>query len=120
MSTYVVIKAFKDSEDNNKHIYQVGDVFPHDGRKITEERLEALTTNKNKINTLVIVEAVDEDEIPDGALLIDEDGNETIKGKEEPSAEALTDKESPTEVPEEPPKEDVKVTKGKAKASKSD
>lgn len=56
---YKVIKYFTDLEDN-RHEYHVGDTFPHDGRKITEERLAELSSDKNKRH-VPLIEKVAED-----------------------------------------------------------
>lgn len=44
---YRVIKFFTDLQDNN-HAYKVGDVFPHDGMKVSEMRLKELSTDANR------------------------------------------------------------------------
>jgi len=46
------IIAFRDIEDG--HIYQPGDVFPHDGREISPERLNSLLSGKNRLSKPVI------------------------------------------------------------------
>ena len=52
---YKVIKKFHDLQDaretkNGKvyHEYNVGDVFPHDGMEVSEERLAELSGSDNK------------------------------------------------------------------------
>ena len=42
-----VIKYFTDLQDNN-HAYNVGDVFPREGAKASEERLAELSGKNNK------------------------------------------------------------------------
>lgn len=44
---YRVIKYFTDLQDNN-HPYQVGDIFPHEGKEVTEKRLLELSTSANR------------------------------------------------------------------------
>lgn len=44
---YQVIKYFTDMQDNH-HPYNVGDVYPREGMEATPERIEELSTNKNK------------------------------------------------------------------------
>lgn len=56
---YRVIKYFMDLEDN-RHAYHVGDKFPHDGRKITQERLTELLTDKNKRHVPLIEKVAEE------------------------------------------------------------
>ena len=53
MAVYKVIKSFTDIQDKN-HAYEVGDVFPHDGRVISPDRIRALTTNANRRGTPLI------------------------------------------------------------------
>jgi len=59
MPKYVVIKDFKDLQDNN-HIYRVGDKYPRKGRP-KKERIEELLGNENRIGEPLIAE-VDEEE----------------------------------------------------------
>lgn len=39
------LEMFRDLED--RHLYNAGDGFPHDGRAISRERLSALSSNQN-------------------------------------------------------------------------
>ena len=39
------LEMFRDLED--RHLYQPGDSFPHDGRAISKERLNALSGREN-------------------------------------------------------------------------
>lgn len=50
---YKVIKYFLDLQDNN-HEYNVGDVFPHDGLPVSEERLAELAGSENRQGTPLI------------------------------------------------------------------
>lgn len=52
---YKVIHAFADLEDK-KFQYKVGDKYPHDGLDVSKERLEELSSNKNKIGVPLIQE----------------------------------------------------------------
>lgn len=52
---YRVIEKFRDLTDG--HLYEAGDVFPHDGRKIAQDRLAALETNRNGVGRPMIVKA---------------------------------------------------------------
>ena len=55
---YIVVSSFKDLTDNEFE-YTVGDEFPRKERNIndiTKERLEELTTNKNKKGRILIKE----------------------------------------------------------------
>ena len=44
---YRVIKYFTDLQDKN-HEYNVGDVYPHNNRKVSASRIKELSTNKNR------------------------------------------------------------------------
>lgn len=57
MAKYVVVKDFKDLQDNN-HIYRKGDKYPHKGR-VKKERIEELSTTKN-IRKEVLIKEVEE------------------------------------------------------------
>lgn len=56
---YRVIKFFTDLQDNN-HAYKVGDVFPHDGMKVSEIRLRELSTDANRRHMPLIEKVEDE------------------------------------------------------------
>ncbi|MDW4434505.1 Rho termination factor N-terminal domain-containing protein [Staphylococcus saprophyticus] len=45
--TNKVIKYFTDLQDNN-HEYNEGDVFPREGKEVSEERLDELSTKNNR------------------------------------------------------------------------
>lgn len=53
MAVYKVIVSFADLQDKN-HVYNVGDVFPHDGRVVSPNRLRSLSTNANNRGTPLI------------------------------------------------------------------
>jgi len=58
MKIYIVIKKFIDLEDS-RYEYKVGDIYPHSGRGIGEidsNRIEELSTEKNKTKTQLIKE----------------------------------------------------------------
>lgn len=44
---YKVIKYFTDLQDDN-HPYNVGDDYPREGLKVTKERIEELSSDRNK------------------------------------------------------------------------
>lgn len=52
---YKVIKAFFDLKDNN-HVYSVGDIFPHNGVDVDDDRLSELASNNNKLGVPLIEE----------------------------------------------------------------
>lgn len=45
--SYKVVKAFADLQDD-KHIYNVGDTFPHNGVEVSKDRLKELSSSDNK------------------------------------------------------------------------
>lgn len=60
---YEVIRYFTDLQDNN-YEYNVGDVFPHVGLAVTDERYAELASYNNKQNHPLIkkvADVVDED-----------------------------------------------------------
>lgn len=52
------LEMFRDLED--RHLYNAGDGFPHDGRAISRERLSALSSSQNATGRPLI--AQDEEE----------------------------------------------------------
>lgn len=52
---YETIVKFKDLQDD--HVYEVGDEFPFDGRKVSKKRIAALAGEKNKRGVPLIKEA---------------------------------------------------------------
>lgn len=55
---YVVVTDFTDK--NDKHIYRVGDEFPHSGADVSAERVAELTS-KDNMRGEVLIKAVDEE-----------------------------------------------------------
>lgn len=51
---YSVIRHFTDLLDGNRK-YKEGDIYPRDGYEPTAERIEELSTDKNKLKTSLIV-----------------------------------------------------------------
>lgn len=49
---YKSITTWRDLEDN--HLYQNGDVFPHDGREVSDERIAELSGTQNKAGFALI------------------------------------------------------------------
>lgn len=56
---YKVIEKFADLKDFN-YIYNVGDIYPHEGMLPTPERVEELSSSKNRLRT-PLIEKVDEE-----------------------------------------------------------
>ena len=60
---YRAIIEWRDLEDN--HLYHRGDAYPHDGRKISEDRIAELSGTQNKAGFALIEPlAVPAEEIP--------------------------------------------------------
>lgn len=55
---YKAIVRFKDLQ--NSQMYEVGDEFPHDGTKVSAERIAELMSDKNKSRRPLIEEVEDE------------------------------------------------------------
>lgn len=51
--SYKVIHRFADLQDFN-HLYNVGDVFPRIGMKVSQSRIDELASGKNKLKTPLI------------------------------------------------------------------
>ena len=54
---YKVIHRFIDLQDNN-HEYNVGDLFPHNGVDVCNDRIEELSTTKNRLGIALIAEII--------------------------------------------------------------
>lgn len=52
---YEVVKTFADLQDN-RHLYNVGDTFPHEGAEVSKDRLKELSGSNNKLGTPLIKE----------------------------------------------------------------
>jgi hypothetical protein len=55
---YRVIKYFTDLQDNN-HEYNVGDIYPHNKKKVSASRIKELSTDKN-MRGVPLIEKVEE------------------------------------------------------------
>lgn len=55
---YRVIKYFTDLQDNN-HEYNVGDIYPHNKKKVSASRIKELATDKNR-RGVPLIEKVEE------------------------------------------------------------
>ena len=51
--SYKVIHRFTDLQDFN-HLYNVGDLFPRVGMKVSQSRIDELASSKNKLKTPLI------------------------------------------------------------------
>ena len=55
---YRVIKYFTDLQDNN-HEYNVGDIYPHNKKKVSASRIKELSAGKNR-QGVPLIEKVEE------------------------------------------------------------
>ena len=55
---YRVIKYFTDLQDDN-HEYNVGDIYPHNKKKVSASRIKELSTDKNR-QGVPLIEKVEE------------------------------------------------------------
>ncbi|ARA98612.1 hypothetical protein [Geobacillus thermodenitrificans] len=60
MTKYVVIKDFRDLQDN-LHLYRAGDKYPRKGR-VKKERIEELMSDKNLAGEPLIAQVEEGDE----------------------------------------------------------
>lgn len=88
---YKVIKYFTDLQDNG-YAYQVGDIFPHDGKEVTEKRLLELSTSANR-RGMPLIEKVEIVENEAGETM------EEVKAKE-PVEDFMNPPEEPIEAEE--------------------
>lgn len=59
---YKVIKFFTDLQDN-RHPYNVGDVYPREGVTVSQKRLDELASDKNRQKTPLIQKVDDEPQL---------------------------------------------------------
>lgn len=56
---YEVIRDFTDLQDN-EYPYSAGDLFPHDGLEVSEERIKELSSSKN-LQKRPLIKKIEED-----------------------------------------------------------
>lgn len=61
MTQYKVVSRFQESKHEG-HVYEVGDIYPVEGKKVTKARITELSTTENKYNQIFIAETSDEDD----------------------------------------------------------
>lgn len=96
---YKVVKFFRDLQDNN-HAYHVGEQFPHNGMKVSNDRLVELSTEANRRHEPLIEWVEDEQPTPE----------EPVEGFMNPP-----EVEEPEATPEEPEKPKESAPKPKKK-----
>lgn len=104
---YRVIKFFTDLQDNN-HAYKVGDIFPHDGMKVSEMRLKELSTDANRRH-MPLIEKVEVEPVQIEPIEAEEEPVENraeVAQEEEPVEGFMNPPEEADETPEEEPVED--------------
>lgn len=60
MNQYKVVSRFQETKHDG-HVYEVGDIYPTEGKKATKARLEELSTKKNKYEQIFIEEVAPKD-----------------------------------------------------------
>lgn len=94
---YKVIKFFRDLQDNN-HAYKVGDIFPHEGMEVSEDRLLELSTDANRRH-MPLIEKVEEpkkvEEPVEGFMNPPEEADETPEEKPVDDSEDKEDAPKP-------------------------
>lgn len=60
--SYKALTTFTDLQDDN-HRYHAGDTFPREGLEVSDERLEELSSDKNRRHKPVI-EKIEDDSVP--------------------------------------------------------
>ena len=85
---YKVIKYFTDLQDNH-YAYQVGDIFPHEGKQVSDKRLAELASADNR-RGIPLIAKVEEDEAEAEAETeaIKEEAEEAEKPKKPKKAES--------------------------------
>ena len=100
---YTVIRPFKDMSDEEKHEYQIDDVFPRKGYEPDQEFVKGLLTGFNSAGSIFIT-----DEVVKKATKKAEEAAEevetTTEEVEETSEEVKTTTEEVEEATEEKPK----------------
>lgn len=78
---YEVIKTFADLQDN-RHLYNVGDEFPHEGAKVTGDRLKELSGYSNKLGTPLIKEIKPKSKTTNKKKKVEGDAERTVQRTE--------------------------------------
>lgn len=89
---YKVVKDFKDLKDNG-HVYRTGDLFPRFGVNVGDERIAELSSNRNRLKTVLIV--------PDGVPKVKEeqaDGVPEVKAPEIPEKKVRKKRNAGTDI----------------------
>ena len=108
---YKVIKFFRDIKDYN-HAYHVGDLFPYNGKAVSEERLLELSTDSNR-RKMPLIEKVEVEPVQIEPIEAKEEPveNRAEVAHEEPVEGFMNPPEEPEEKPEEPKEEAPKPKK---------
>ena len=109
---YKVIKFFRDLKDHN-HAYHVGDLFPYNGKAVSEERLLELSTDANRRH-MPLIAKVEDEPVQIEPIEAEEEPVENraeVAQEEEPVEGFMNPPEEPEEKPEEPKEEAPKPKK---------
>lgn len=115
---YKVIKFFRDLQDNN-HAYKVGDIFPHKGMEVSEDRLLELSTDKNR-RQMPLIKKVEIVENEAGETMEEVKAKEPVENRAEVAQEEPVEgfMNPPEEADETPEKEPVEDSENKEDAPK--
>ena len=80
MASHKVIEDFKDLQDND-YIYYKGDPFPREGAVVSDERIQELSSDKNKRKT-VLIKSVEEYPKHTGGGYYELSNGEKVQGKQ--------------------------------------
>lgn len=82
---YIVINHFTDLQDNNRK-YKEGDIYPRDGYEPSAERIDELSSDKNKLRKSLIIPEAEDDVISDSEFV---DTAEAVSEEETEDAEEV-------------------------------
>lgn len=80
MASHKVVEDFKDLQDND-YIYYKGDTFPREGANVSDERIQELSSDKNKRKT-VLIKSVEEYPKHTGGGYYELSNGEKVQGKQ--------------------------------------
>ena len=115
---YRVIKTFADKQDS-RYLYNVGDIYPREGLKVSERRIEELATDQNK-RGIPLIEEVEEEEFMNKPVEEPEKVEEPEAVEEPEKVEEPEIKEEAVEPEKEEPEKAPKKRGRKKNASNTD
>lgn len=89
---YIVINHFTDLQDNNRK-YKEGDIYPREGYEPSAERIDELSTDKNKLRKILIVPEKAEEVISDSEFV--DTAEDVLEEETEDAEEVEAEEEKP-------------------------